>query len=73
LTARSGSPPLTRARHRAALTDAAARLAAATSAPLAELRAEDLRQALRAIGRITGAVPVDDVLDTIFADFCLGK
>ncbi len=73
LTARSGSPPLTRARHRAALTEAAARLAAAGSAPLAELRAEDLRRALRAIGRITGAVLVDDVLDTIFAEFCLGK
>jgi len=73
LTGQFGPPPLTRARHRAALMEAAAALARAEVAPLAELRAEDLRQALRALGRITGAVGVEDVLDRIFAAFCIGK
>ncbi len=63
LTARAGPPPLTRARHRAALAEAAERLGAAIEAPLPELRGEDLRLALRAIGRVTGQVGVEDVLD----------
>ena len=70
---RSEAPVLTRARHRAALEDAAASLARALAADLPELRAEDLRLALRALGRITGAVDVEDLLDVIFRDFCLGK
>ena len=37
------------------------------------LRTEDLRLAARALGRITGRVDVDDVLDVIFRDFCIGK
>ena len=73
LTDRSGPPPLTRARHRAALETATACLAGAAAAVLPELRAEDLRGALRALGRITGAVGVEDVLDRIFAQFCIGK
>jgi tRNA modification GTPase len=73
LTEGSGPPPLTQARHRAALLEAAERLAGAQTAGLPELRAEDLRLALRALGRITGAVGVDDILDTLFARFCIGK
>jgi tRNA modification GTPase len=73
LTQSSGPPPLTQARHRAALQEAAARLAGARTADLPELRAEDLRLALRALGRITGAVGVEDILDTLFARFCIGK
>ncbi|HET7882504.1 MAG TPA: tRNA uridine-5-carboxymethylaminomethyl(34) synthesis GTPase MnmE, partial [Acetobacteraceae bacterium] len=73
LTEGSGPPPLTQARHRAALLEAAARLAVAQAADLPELRAEDLRLALRAIGRITGHVGVEDILDTLFARFCIGK
>ena len=38
-----------------------------------ELRAEDLRLAAHALGRITGRVDVEDVLDEIFARFCIGK
>ena len=34
-----------------------------------ELRAEDLRLALRSLGRITGTVDVEDLLDVIFRDF----
>lgn len=73
LTAAGSPAPLTRARHRAALAEAAARLDAAASADLAELAAEDLRLALRALGRITGMVGVEDLLDTIFRAFCIGK
>ncbi|MBM3487566.1 MAG: hypothetical protein FJX67_13200, partial [Alphaproteobacteria bacterium] len=39
----------------------------------AELVAEDVRLAGRALGRITGRVDVEDVLDVIFRDFCIGK
>lgn len=73
LTSRAGPPPLTRARHRAALLEAAARLRSAIDAPLAELRGEDLRLALRAIGRVTGQVGVEEVLDSVFRQFCIGK
>ncbi len=38
-----------------------------------ELRAEDLRQAADALGRITGRVDVEDVLDQVFGRFCIGK
>jgi tRNA modification GTPase len=73
LTERQGPPPLTRARHRAALAEAAERLRGAQVADWPELRAEDLRLALRAIGRITGHVGVEDILDTLFSQFCIGK
>jgi tRNA modification GTPase len=73
LTESSGPPPLTQARHRAALQEAATRLAGAQIADLPELRAEDLRLALRSLGRITGSVGVEDILDTLFARFCIGK
>ena len=73
LTASTGPPPLTRQRHRVALTEAEARLRAALHAPLPELRAEDLRLALRAFGRVTGAFSVEDILDTLFGSFCIGK
>ena len=73
LTESAGPPPLTQARHRAALQEAAARLAGARITDLPELRAEDLRLAMRALGRITGTVGVEDILDTLFARFCIGK
>jgi tRNA modification GTPase len=73
LTESAGPPPLTQARHRAALQETAARLAGARTADLPELRAEDLRLAMRALGRITGMVGVEDILDTLFARFCIGK
>jgi tRNA modification GTPase len=72
-TYRSEAPILTRTRHRQALEDAAASLDRALAADLPELRAEDLRLALRSLGHITGAVDVEDLLDVIFRDFCIGK
>lgn len=38
-----------------------------------ELSAEDIRLACRAIGKITGSVEVDEILDKIFSSFCIGK
>ena len=72
-THRSEAPLLTRARHREALEEAVDALRRSLNARLAELRAEDLRLAWRALGRITGQANVEDLLDVIFADFCLGK
>ncbi len=69
------APPLTRARHREALSDAKDALARALDAPddQPELMAEDVRLAMRALGRITGRVDVEDLLDVIFREFCIGK
>ncbi len=64
---------LTRPRHRAALNEAAAWLREAEAAPLPELTAEALRAALHALGRLTGRVGVEEILDRVFADFCIGK
>jgi len=69
----SDSPPLTRARHRHALEEALAALRRAIQADESELMAEDIRLALRALGRITGRVDIEDVLDVVFRDFCIGK
>ena len=38
-----------------------------------ELAAEDLRSAAFALGRLLGQVDVDDILDVIFREFCIGK
>lgn len=64
---------ITRARHRAALADAHAALvrAGVTSAP--ELVAEELRVATDALSRLSGRIDVEDLLDVIFRDFCIGK
>ncbi|WP_042700165.1 tRNA uridine-5-carboxymethylaminomethyl(34) synthesis GTPase MnmE [Azospirillum sp. B506] len=67
------APSLTRARHRAALIECRESLWRALDAPLPELAAEDVRLASRALGRITGRVDVEDLLDVIFRDFCIGK
>lgn len=68
-----GPPPLTRARHREALVECHEALGRALLAPEVALAAEDLRLALRALGRITGTVRIDELLDVIFRDFCIGK
>jgi tRNA modification GTPase len=40
---------------------------------MSELAAEELRLATRSLGRITGQIDVEDVLDQVFAEFCIGK
>ncbi len=71
----AAAPALTRPRHRHALTEAYAALQHGLSAPPSqpELLAEDLRLAMRHVGRITGRVDVEEVLDFVFRDFCIGK
>lgn len=72
----SGDAPLpTRERHRHALGECSSSLRRFIEGKnkLAELAAEDLRLAVRALGRITGRVDVEDLLDVIFAEFCIGK
>ncbi|MDP6352857.1 MAG: tRNA uridine-5-carboxymethylaminomethyl(34) synthesis GTPase MnmE [Alphaproteobacteria bacterium] len=68
-----GGAPLTRPRHRAALGDCLEALGRFAAATAPELAAEDLRSATRALGRITGRVDVEDILDRIFSEFCIGK
>jgi len=67
------APVITRARHREALGDCRDALRWALDATLPELMAEDLRLGMRALGRITGRFDVEDLLDIVFRDFCIGK
>lgn len=69
------TPVITQARHRQQLKACAQALADYLGGALeeTELRAEDLRRASTALGRITGRVDVEDVLDQIFGRFCIGK
>jgi tRNA modification GTPase len=67
------APVLTRARYRHALEEAAESLALVPRTVEPELSAEHVRRALRAIGRITGRVDLDELLDVVFRDFCIGK
>ena len=78
---RGEAPPLTRARHRSAVEETAACLrrflagsqdVGAADARV-ELLAEDLRLGARALGRITGRIDVEELLDVVFRDFCIGK
>ena len=69
----SASPALTRTRHRSALGDCYTSLQRFQASSETELKAEDLRLAARALGRITGRVDVEEVLDIIFREFCIGK
>lgn len=66
---------VTRTRHRLLLQDTVTGLDRALAARELgdELIAEELRLAARALGRITGRVDVEDLLDVIFRDFCIGK
>jgi tRNA modification GTPase len=67
--------PLTQERHRrelACAADALSRFTEATEGDV-ELRCEDLRQAAACLGRITGRIDVEEVLDHVFTQFCIGK
>jgi tRNA modification GTPase len=67
---------ITRARHRHALEEVLGALKRAQSGEVSrreDLLGEELRIAARALGRLTGRVDVEDILDVIFRDFCIGK
>jgi tRNA modification GTPase len=67
---------VTRARHRRVLEETVAaldRCLAEGKSGREELIAEELRAAATALGRLTGRVDVEDILDVIFRDFCIGK
>jgi len=65
----------TRSRHVALLTKCVSALdrAGTVGSGQLELAAEELRQASDALGRITGAIDVEEVLGSIFSTFCVGK
>ena len=70
------SAVVTRARHRRALEETVAALDRAlgeSDGGREELIAEELRSAATTLGRLTGRVDVEDILDVIFRDFCIGK
>lgn len=62
-----------RLRHVELLAEAQDFLSAAVMGLNQELRAEELRLAADRLGRIVGAVDVEDLLDVIFSQFCIGK
>ena len=67
------SPLITRARHREALNEALYCLSRFQKHAPLELQCEELRLTARAIGKITGKIAVDDILDLVFSRFCIGK
>ncbi len=64
---------MTRARHFEALKECMEELSRFSFDKPIELSAEDIRLAARALGKITGAVEVEEVLEKIFSTFCIGK
>lgn len=68
------SPLITRQRHRTHVQRCCELLQTSLLPQLPmDLAAEDLRAAMTELGRITGAVDVEELLGVIFADFCIGK
>jgi tRNA modification GTPase len=71
------APLVTRARHRELVEEALRAVERALEGARigigAELVSEDLRLAARALGRITGSIDAEDLLDRIFSQFCVGK
>ncbi|MDF1716553.1 MAG: tRNA uridine-5-carboxymethylaminomethyl(34) synthesis GTPase MnmE [Antarcticimicrobium sp.] len=68
----------TRERHRAAMERALTSLSSARGVledgpDMYDIAAEDLRQAIRALESLVGRIDVENLLDEIFASFCLGK
>ena len=74
----SGASTATRERHRISMTVALSTLDSAKNEVLmgaerAELAAEDMRTAIRALDALVGRVDVENLLDEIFSSFCIGK
>lgn len=64
---------ITRQRYKESLLDCLENLERFNLQKNIELAAQDLRLACRAIGKITGQVEVNEILDKIFSNFCIGK
>lgn len=66
---------VSRARHRTLLRETVYALerAGRSAGKGDELLAEELRIAIHSLGRLTGRVDVEDILDVIFREFCIGK
>ena len=69
----NSSEIITRRRYKEALEECIENLQRFNLQKEIELSAEDIRLACRAIGKITGRVEVDEILDKIFSSFCIGK
>lgn len=69
----SSSLLITRQRYREALAECRENLCQFNFEKEIELSAEDIRLAARALGKITGRIEVDEILDKIFGSFCIGK
>ena len=67
------SPLITQERYRVALKNAVENLEEFSLQKNIELAAEDLRMTAREIGKITGKIDIDNILDVIFSRFCIGK
>eukprot|EP00744_Colponema_vietnamica_P030908 GILI01048689.1.p1 GENE.GILI01048689.1~~GILI01048689.1.p1 ORF type:complete len:293 (+),score=75.42 GILI01048689.1:110-880(+) len=68
------APLITRSRHRELLRECRAALDRfQDNLQMVDLAVEELRLAVGALGRIRGRVDVEEVLDVIFRDFCIGK
>lgn len=67
------APAISRARQASAVRRAAEALEAAAGATLPEFCAEELRRGSHALGELLGVVDVEQVLDRLFAGFCIGK
>lgn len=69
----SCKPSWTNARHFVTYTSPIALICSPTADNDIVVAAEELRYAAQAIGKITGRIDVEDILDVIFRDFCIGK
>lgn len=70
---KSSAQLITRQRYKESLSECLENLSRFNLQKEIELSAEDIRLACRAIGKITGQVEVDEILDKIFSSFCIGK
>ena len=73
LTDVAGAPALGRPRQVACVQEICVALARAVETDEPELRGEELRVAAAALGRLTGAIGVEEILDGVFSGFCIGK
>lgn len=67
------APAMTQLRHKELLQKTLEALTRAEKDIEVDLKAEDLRLAARYLGKITGSIDVEEILDVVFKEFCIGK